>query len=230
MSRDDGFTVADVDSAYLDDAKMRQLWQRLQDADRMARAVVLHSATLLASWRHGERIRVMQAAPIWLPADDALVAALKAVKLLDRAGKIPEASWDQWFGAAWQRREARREIGRAGGRASGKRRATVSEPTVQRQSSASEPVRTDRTDPSVDTPQPPSRGGRRAEGTNYRAYAAEISRLNEEAARERKARRVFRQRAYLDGRITEAQRADMDDRDAPLTEIPTQRGAAYAQA
>ena len=36
--------------------------------------------------------------------------------------------------------------------------------------------------------------------------------------------------AYLDGRITESQRADMDDRDAALDEIPTTRGAAYQGA
>ncbi len=77
------------------------------------------------------------------------------------------------------------------------------------------------------TPLPPSRGGRRADATNPRAIAAELTRRSEEAERQRKARRIARQRAYLDGRITEAQRDDMNDRDADLEEIPTQRGAAY---
>jgi hypothetical protein len=79
-------------------------------------------------------------------------------------------------------------------------------------------------------PTPPRAGGRRADGTNERAIAAEITRRSEQDAKERKARLAFRQRAYLDGRITEAQRDEMNDQDAPLEEIPTQRGAAYQGA
>lgn len=154
MSRDDGFPVADVDSAYFDDAKMRDLWQRIHDPDQMARAVVLHSATFLGSWRQGERITVAQAAPLWMHADAALVDHLKAVKLLDRAGKIPASGWTKWFGPAFARREARREIGRAGGKASGKSRSTVSEAEVEVQLGASEPVR-----PSVPTVRPSVKPG-----------------------------------------------------------------------
>ena len=77
---------------------------------------------------------------------------------------------------------------------------------------------------------PPSGGSPRANGTNPRAIAAEISRRANEAEAERKARRKARHVAYLDGRLTESQRADMDDRDAPLEEIPTARGAAYQGA
>lgn len=71
-----------------------------------------------------------------------------------------------------------------------------------------------------DTPKPPPSGGRRSEGTNPRAIAAELTRRAEEAERERKRRRNVRHLAYLGGRLTEAQRIDMDDRDAPLEEIP----------
>lgn len=156
MSRDDGFPVADMDSAYFDDAKMRDLWQRLHDADRMARAVILHAATLLGSWRQGERITVAQATPLWMGADAELVADLKAVKLLDRAGKIPTSGWNQWFGTAYKRREARREIGRAGGLASGKSRSTNAEPSVDRPSSPTEPVRP--SVPSVRSSRPGSQG------------------------------------------------------------------------
>jgi hypothetical protein len=77
---------------------------------------------------------------------------------------------------------------------------------------------------------PPSGGSPRANGTNPRALAAEISRRANAAEAERKARRKARHVAYLDGRITETQRADMDDRDADLAEIPTDRGAAYQGA
>lgn len=77
---------------------------------------------------------------------------------------------------------------------------------------------------------PPSGGSPRANGTNPRAIAAEITRRAAVAEAERKAKRKARHVAYLDGRITEAQRADMDDRDADLAEIPTTRGAAYQGA
>lgn len=77
-------------------------------------------------------------------------------------------------------------------------------------------------------PSPPHRvGGRRKDGTNPRAVAAEMTRRAEQAEAERKAKRRLRHLAYLDGRITEAQRDEMDERDAPLEEIPTRRGAAY---
>ena len=127
MSRDDGFAVADVDSGYFDDAKMRDLWHALKDADRMARAICLHSATLLASWRQGCRVTVAQAIPLWLPADADLIAALQVAKLLDHYGKIPSESWKRWFGAAYGRREVRRESGRAGGLAAAQRRALPGE-------------------------------------------------------------------------------------------------------
>lgn len=122
MSRDDGFAVADIDTSYFDDAKMRDLWNLLRDPDRMARAVCLHKSTLLASWRAGTRVTVTQAAPLWLPVDEALLGALREAKLLDRFGKIPADSWQTWFGTAYNRREARRVSGRAGGLVAAKRR------------------------------------------------------------------------------------------------------------
>ncbi len=141
MSRDDGFPVADMDSAYFEDSKMRDLWQRLRDPDLMARAVVLHAATLLGSWRQGERITVAQATPLWMVSDVAVVDHLKAVKLLDRVGKIPAQSWIKWFGPAFGRREARREAGRSGGLASGKQRSSDASATLDVSSSVAEPVR-----------------------------------------------------------------------------------------
>lgn len=141
MSRDDGFPVADIDSSYLDDAKMRVLWQRLQDTSLMTHAVLLHQATFLASWRHGERVTVAEAAPTWLPVDGGLVAHLRAVKLLDRSGRVPCETWDRWFGPALARREARRKAGRTGGQASGRARSTDAEANVQQTSTDAEPVR-----------------------------------------------------------------------------------------
>ena len=193
MSRDDGFAVADVDSAYFDDAKMRDLWQRLHDTDRMARACVLHAATLLSSWRHGERVTVTQACPMWLPHDDELVVALKGVRLLDRSGRIPLGPWDQWFGTAFRRREARREIGRAGGLASGKSRSTDGEPSVQRNSSASEPVRP--SVPTVPSGLPTGRPSTRAR------RADEATPLSRERTREEVLHDLSEE--YKAGRLTE---------------------------
>jgi hypothetical protein len=114
VSRDDGFPIADVDSGYFEDAKVRALWQRLRDPDRMARALCLHSATVLASWRQGCRVSAAAAAPMWLLADPELMAALRSAKLLDRSGRLPIASWEQWFGPAASRRDQARAAGRVG--------------------------------------------------------------------------------------------------------------------
>lgn len=168
MSRDDGFAVADIDSAYLDDAKMRDLWQLLRDPDQMARAVVLHQATMLASWRHGERLTVQQAAPIWLPCDDALIGALKTVRLLDKACKVSSESWRHWFGVAAERREKRRASGQKGGIRSGITRSNASA-TLEPRSSPTEPVRP--SVPSVPTVRPS--GGARAGAEDIEADPAD---------------------------------------------------------
>ena len=129
MSRDDGFDVADLSTGHLDDPKVKALWRALgPDQDRMSRALLLHLATLIASWRQGTRVSVDEAVPVWLDPDAELVAALVDAKLLDRTGRIPVRSWKGWFGPAWERREARREAGRKGGQASGKHRLSIAEP------------------------------------------------------------------------------------------------------
>jgi hypothetical protein len=153
VSRDDGFTVADIDSSYLEDAKMRALWQRLRDPALMAQAVVLHKATLLASWRHGERVTVAESAPTWLPVNAELVEHLVAVRLLDKVGKVSPTSWRHWFGAANDRRAKRRDAGQKGGIRSGQARSNASA-SVEQPSSDAEPDRTVR--PSVPTVRPSS--------------------------------------------------------------------------
>ena len=69
---------------------------------------------------------------------------------------------------------------------------------------------------------PTSGGSPRANGTSPRAVAAALTRANEEAAKARKSRAQARYLAYSRGQITEAQRIDMDERDAPLSEISYQ--------
>lgn len=110
MSRDDGFPVADVSTSHLDDPKVRALWRELgPDQGRMARALVLHLAVVLASWGHGCRVTVHEASPVWQEIDPVLVDALVSARLLDRAGRIPIRSWNGWFGPAATRRETLRE-------------------------------------------------------------------------------------------------------------------------
>jgi hypothetical protein len=69
----------------------------------------------------------------------------------------------------------------------------------------------------------------RANGKSPRQMAAEVSASFEAKERDRRDRRLHRHMAYLGGRITEAQEAEMNDRDAPLEELPAERGAAYAR-
>ena len=142
MSRDDGFSIADIDSSYFDDAKLKELWRRLRNEDAMARAVCLHLSALLASWRQGERVSIDNAAPLWL--DDKggeLAAILHDLDLIDLDGMLPEDSFGRWFGAAVNRRAARREAGRAGGLASAQRRSSKRSPKVKQPSTLAEPDR-----------------------------------------------------------------------------------------
>lgn len=141
MSRGDGFDIADVDSSYFEDEKVKRLWRRIKDQDAMARAICLHQSGILASWRHGEAVTVEDAAPLWLDADPDLIAHLVACELVDDAGHV--VSFDRWFGAAVARRDVRRAAGRAGGLASGQRRSTTGEANVQQPSTTVQPVATD---------------------------------------------------------------------------------------
>ena len=109
MSRDDGFDVADVATGLYDDPKVKALWRALPDQGRMSHALALHMATLLASWRHGCRVTVQEAVPVWLVPDAELIAALQAVRLLDKAGRLPGRSWRGWFEPVAGRRDAARE-------------------------------------------------------------------------------------------------------------------------
>lgn len=81
-----------------------------------------------------------------------------------------------------------------------------------------------RPDPSrpIDPQAPASggHGGRRANGTSDRQLAAEVTAKNEAEAKARRDRRQQRQLAVYRGAMTDEQRAEMNERDAPLEEIP----------
>jgi hypothetical protein len=92
------------------------------------------------------------------------------------------------------------------------------------------PTRPDPSRPNVDSPNPAKRGGPvnpRANGTNPRALgtsprqvAAAAKAEADGKAESRRYRVNQRLLAYSRGAITEAQQADMNQRDAPLAEIP----------
>lgn len=152
MSRDDGFDIADVATGLYDDPKVKKLWRALGDETRMTHAMTLHMATLLASWRHGTRVTVDEAVPVWLTPDASLVTELQAAGLLDRQARIPARSWKGWFHPVVERREAVRERWRRANdkRRGGDRDVTARSPRGNRafDGSGTATVRTDRSGPS----------------------------------------------------------------------------------
>ncbi len=110
MSRDAGFAVADFATSHFDDLKVKAMWRALApDADAMCRALTLHAATVLMSWREGRRVTAEDAAPAWLSEVEATTAHLVAHELLDGDGRVPRKSFNAWFGAAKRRRDANRK-------------------------------------------------------------------------------------------------------------------------
>jgi hypothetical protein len=114
--------VADVCTTLYEDPKVKALWRTLPEQGHMSHALALHMATLLASWRHGCRVTVYEAVPVWLVPDTELIAALQSVRLLDRAGKLPARSWRGWYDPAAERRDLLRNRWR---RANAKRTARL---------------------------------------------------------------------------------------------------------
>lgn len=228
MSRDDGFQIADVDTGLYEDPKVKALARRLRDPIQTAVHVALFEALLLGSWGAGERIELEEAAPAWWtePVDEVR-ANLTAVEMIDAEGRIPELAWGRWFGPAYDRRQKRRASGAKGGQTGGKGRPKPDQSDAQ--ATPNPTVRpSDRpSTPSVDSPQPPASGGLevnprlngaspRALGTNPRQIAAHDT----EAAKARQERVKQRGLAAYRGAITEAERIEMNQRDAPLEEIP----------
>jgi hypothetical protein len=158
VSRDDGFTIADVDTGLYADPKVVALARRLRNPVQTAAHVALFEALLLGSWGAGQRITFEEALPAWWlkPADDVRTN-LVAVGLIGDDGRIPERAWEAWFSPAWQRREARRENGRKGGRV--KPRSSAPKATLKPVSSVAQPDRpSGRSVPSV-PPEGSTRGG-----------------------------------------------------------------------
>lgn len=173
MSRDDGFTVMDVSTGYVDDPKWRKLVRHAPD--QLGPAFIAYTATMAESWRAGRRVTIDDSWPALIPYSKAAVDALRHVGLLDSGGHVQVRAWRGWFGPAKERRDAFRD---RWARANEKRRAAAA--SLPRGDSAATdelptPFRSDPSvpsDPSVDSreiPPPPAERGRRSNGTNPRA-------------------------------------------------------------
>lgn len=227
MSRDDGFTVMDVDTGIVNDPKFKRLCRLTPEL--YAAALVAYVALLGDSWRLGRRVTIEDAWPPMLPWSDAVVASLRTVDLIDASGFVVMETWSRWYGpAADRQKRARARWARYNAKRNGE---TTEDPTATTQeprgSDAGTATSVRPSDPSVPTEGPPTptsggNGSSRTNGTNPRAVAAALTRANEEAAKARKSRVQARYLAYSRGQITEAQRIDMDERDAPLSEISYQ--------
>lgn len=112
MSRDEGFTIADISVGILRDRKVRRL--RNANPDDADALTLLYVAIVLSSWEEGDRLPADEADTPVTPTPDR-VAALRSAELLDGSNRVPEATWEVWFKPAWERRERRRSSGSAGG-------------------------------------------------------------------------------------------------------------------
>lgn len=199
MSRDDGFTIADVSVAFLRDPKVRQL--RAVGLDGGA-AILIYLGIVLSSWEHGERLTLAES-DVPFTATAKRIAMLRDVGMLDVELRIPEVIWGAWFGPAQARKLERRQAGRRGGQAKARNaRATsndVAEPLALPYPSVPSS--------SVEPPTPTSGGnGSRADGTNPRAIAARAEATKAAERQERAdAVQAIKQR-YFRGELTEDQK------------------------
>jgi hypothetical protein len=119
----EGFKHMDVDTDWPYHRKVRML-QRLYP-EHWTEYWAAYLALLAEAWKSGNRnLTVLDA---WCPAVPSdppeTVAALRAAGIIDRQGRIPIASWRDWFEPAARRMEQYRQAGIASGEA--RRRATL---------------------------------------------------------------------------------------------------------
>lgn len=112
-SRDDGFSIADISTVLLDDAKVRKLARRCPDDGELAAHIVVYMATLLVSWREGHRVTASDAESWVEPTEERLVN-LREVGLFDAQNRVTATAWEHYFKPAWERREQARANGRKG--------------------------------------------------------------------------------------------------------------------
>lgn len=111
--RDDGFSIADVSTVLLDDAKVRKLARRCPDDGELSARIVVYMATLLASWREGRRLTASESES-WIEPTEERLADLREVALFDAQNRVINRAWERYFRPAWERREQARSAGRKG--------------------------------------------------------------------------------------------------------------------
>jgi len=105
MSRGDGFRNADVDTSFLFDPKVAAL--RADMPEVWAWYVMAYLQTILMSWGQGRRLRVVECLLPGMPPDAA--AVLERAGLINGDGRIPEPTWQSWYGPADRRRQQLRD-------------------------------------------------------------------------------------------------------------------------
>jgi hypothetical protein len=100
-----GFLSADIDVMFFYDAKVRRLASRSRD-----HAISAYLQIVLASWHAGHR---KSAEEVLENGYIGCVVELQRVGLLGADGRVPESTWDGWYGPAFERREASAERQRA---------------------------------------------------------------------------------------------------------------------
>lgn len=188
MSRDDGFAVMDVSVDIVNDPKIRKLYRHAPE--HAGAGFIAYIATMGESWKAGRRVTVEDAWPAFLPFDEAAVAALEHVDLIDSKGLVTTKAWRGWFTPAQTRRDAVRDRWRrhnakradsSTNDPGGSSAETASQPRGNGAVTAtnhSVPYRTDPSRPDSDpletgdSPPPPAKRGRRKNATNPRANGA----------------------------------------------------------
>jgi hypothetical protein len=140
MPRFEGFEVMDVSTSLPNDPKVRRLAR--EHPDQLGGAFLVYVATVADSWQAGTRQSCEDSWPSYLAFDQAVVDALKDVRLLDGKGLVPAKTWRGWFEPARDRRDKTRERWR---RANDRRQLSTDDPRSDDSgSTARTPTRTPR--------------------------------------------------------------------------------------
>lgn len=107
MSKRPGFTVMDIDVAIADDPKFKLIARTRPE--HLEPAFMAYVALLGESWKAAERATIADGWPSLLPFDEAVVATMTTVRLLDKTGRVPVTAWRKRFTDANRRRIRARE-------------------------------------------------------------------------------------------------------------------------
>jgi hypothetical protein len=102
----------DVDTLWPYHHRVRRL--QAQHPDRWPVYWTAYLALLAEAWRSGSRLKTLEEA--WVPALPCTITeaaeALQGAGIIDRLGRVPLASWRDWYGPVQQRLEQLAEAGK----------------------------------------------------------------------------------------------------------------------